>query len=71
MVASLTANRLSIDYSAGARVERLLADQYDTFIEVGNGKILGGMLRRMAPEATVLSTGTLDAIDEVLKFKER
>jgi [acyl-carrier-protein] S-malonyltransferase len=41
-------------------VERMRADGVDTFIEVGPGKVLTNLIRRIAPDATAI------ALDDVL-----
>lgn len=38
-------------------VGRLAADGYDTFVEVGSGTVLAGLMKRLAPEARVYSVG--------------
>lgn len=47
-------------------MERLIADQFDTFIEVGSGKVLGGLMRRMAPDAKVYSAGDSASLEEAV-----
>ncbi|APH58048.1 Malonyl-CoA-[acyl-carrier-protein] transacylase [Granulibacter bethesdensis] len=39
----------------------------DTFVELGAGKVLGGLVRRIAPDATTLSAGTPAEIEALLK----
>jgi len=38
-------------------IGRLVADGYDTFVEVGAGTVLAGLMKRLAPEARVYSVG--------------
>lgn len=38
-------------------IGRLTADGYDTFVEVGTGTVLAGLMKRLAPTATVYSVG--------------
>jgi len=48
-------------------MERLVADGFDTFIEVGHGNVLSGLLKRLAPEATLLSTSTPDDVEKCVQ----
>ena len=43
-------------------MERLVADGYGRFIEVGPGKALSGLMKRIAPEARVANVSSLDAL---------
>ncbi|MGO8669874.1 MAG: ACP S-malonyltransferase [Capsulimonadaceae bacterium] len=47
-------------------VERLAAANIDIYVEVGPGNVLAGMMRRAAPNATVLSVGTPDGVQACL-----
>lgn len=38
-------------------IQRLTADGYTHFIECGNGKVLAGLIKRIAPEAVAFSVG--------------
>jgi [acyl-carrier-protein] S-malonyltransferase len=39
----------------------------DTFVELGAGKVLSGLVKRIAPDATVLNAGTPAEIEALLK----
>ncbi len=39
----------------------------DTFVELGAGKVLGGLIKRIAPEATTLNAGTPAEIEALIK----
>ncbi len=43
-------------------MKRLVADGYGQFIEVGPGKVLSGLMKRIAPEAQVVNVSSLDAL---------
>ena len=38
-------------------IGRLVADGFDTFVEVGAGTVLAGLMKRLAPDARVYSVG--------------
>ena len=53
-------------------VQTMLADQADTFIEVGPGKTLSGFMRKIDRNVRVLNIQTLEDFQTVVKaLKER
>jgi len=40
----------------------------DSFIELGAGKVLAGLVRRIAPDAATASAGTPAEIEQLLKL---
>ena len=48
-----------------AAVERMTADGVETFVEIGPGRVLGGLIKRIAPDAEVLSTDDPAAPDRL------
>ena len=49
-----------------ACVKRLLADGFDTFVEVGQGRVLAGMMRAIDPAATALTTNDPAGIERAV-----
>ena len=47
-------------------VERLVADGFDTFVEVGPGAVLSGLIRRIARGATTVQIGTVEQVEAFL-----
>ena len=47
-------------------INTLLADGYDTFIEIGPGKVLSGLVRRIAKSAKVLNVEDQKSMKETL-----
>lgn len=47
-------------------VRRLLADGFDTFVEVGTGKVLSGLVKRINREATCYPAGTVEEVERVI-----
>ncbi len=43
-------------------VQRLVRDGYTSFIEIGPGKVLSGLMKRVAPDAAVLNVSSSDAL---------
>jgi [acyl-carrier-protein] S-malonyltransferase len=47
-------------------IRRMRADGYDTFVEVGTGTVLSGLVRRIDREARCLPAGTVEAVEAVI-----
>jgi [acyl-carrier-protein] S-malonyltransferase len=48
-----------------AAVERMTAAGVDTFIEIGPGRVLTGLIKRIAPDATVLPLDDANSPDRL------
>ena len=48
-------------------VQAMVSMGVDTFIEIGAGQVLAGLVRRIAPDATTRSIGTPAEIEDFLK----
>jgi len=49
-----------------AAVERMRADGFDTFLEVGTGTVLSGLVRRIDRQARCLAAGTVESIQTAI-----
>lgn len=49
-------------------VRRMIAYGVDTFIEAGPGKVLAGLIKRIAPDARILNVADTDTLRETLKL---
>jgi [acyl-carrier-protein] S-malonyltransferase len=49
-----------------ATVERMRADGFDTFLEVGTGNVLSGLVRRIDRDARCLAAGTVESIEAAI-----
>jgi len=47
-------------------VARLVKEGVGTFVEVGPGRVLSGLIRRIAPEARVLNVEDRASLDETI-----
>jgi [acyl-carrier-protein] S-malonyltransferase len=47
-------------------VERMVADGFDTFVEVGPGGVLSGLIRRIARPAVTIQAGTAEQVEAYL-----
>ena len=48
-------------------IRRMRADGFDTFVEVGTGKVLSGLVRRIDRDAVCYQAGTVETVEKVLK----
>jgi [acyl-carrier-protein] S-malonyltransferase len=48
-------------------VIRLVKEGTDTFVEIGPGRVLSGMIRRIAPEVRVLNVEDRSSLETTVK----
>lgn len=51
-------------------VKAMAAEGFDTFIEIGPGKVLSGLVRRIAPAVKILNVEDINGMNECLKALE-
>jgi [acyl-carrier-protein] S-malonyltransferase len=47
-------------------IRRMRADGFDTLVEVGTGKVLSGLVRRIDRDATCYQAGTVETVEKVI-----
>ena len=47
-------------------IDFMIQEGIDTFIECANGKVMAGLIRRIAPSAQMLSAGDAESVANVL-----
>jgi [acyl-carrier-protein] S-malonyltransferase len=50
-----------------ATIRRMLADGFDTFVEVGTGTVLSGLVRRIDRSATCYAAGTVETVEKAIE----
>ena len=63
----LLAKQISSSVRWQQSVEKMLKDGVDTFVEIGPGKTLTGFMKKIAPEAKVLSLSTWADLEQLQK----
>ncbi len=48
-------------------IQRMVSDGFSTFVEVGPGSVLSGLVRRIARDAATIQVGTAEQLDAYLK----
>jgi [acyl-carrier-protein] S-malonyltransferase len=51
-------------------VQRMVAAGFDTFVEVGPGSVLSGLIRRIARDTATIQVGTADQVEAFLQRRE-
>jgi [acyl-carrier-protein] S-malonyltransferase len=46
-------------------MEKLLADGFDTFYEIGPGRVLTGLMRKINRRANIINISNLESLKEV------
>ncbi len=64
-IRQVMARQLTSSVLWAASVRRMAADGIDTFLEVGPGKVLTGLIRRTIPDAHAVPVGTMAQLDSV------
>ena len=52
-------------------IGRLSEDGFETFVEVGAGTVLGGLIRRIAPEARIFSVADMAGLEKFLESERQ
>ena len=47
-------------------IRRMRADGFDTFVEVGTGNVLSGLVRRIDRDAVCYQAGTVETVEKVI-----
>jgi len=64
-VAELLVDQLSAPVRFTQAVQSLIADGVDTFVEIGSGNVLAGLIKRIDDSATAMAVGTPDDVAAV------